>query len=78
MELLFGASSAYHAGQYVGLAAMAALLVILVRRGMKPHRSSRARMTDAVAALVVGALLIGASSVSAEIRTPGRPIREQR
>jgi nitrate reductase gamma subunit len=54
-----GASSAYHTGQYLGLAALAALLVVLVRRGMKPHRASRARVTDAVAALVVGALLIG-------------------
>jgi hypothetical protein len=64
MELLIGASTAYQTGQYLGMAMLAALLVALIRRGITPHRASRRRITDAIAALVVAA--------------PGKLIGEQR
>ena len=59
MELLAGASTAYQTGQILGMAALAALLVALIRRWMNARTESRARTTDAIAAVVVAALLIG-------------------
>jgi hypothetical protein len=58
MESLVAASTAYQAGRYIGMATVAAVLVLLIRRGIDQSRPSRSRATDAIAALVVGVLLI--------------------
>jgi hypothetical protein len=58
MEILAAASTAYQTGQYLGMATLAAVLVLLVRRGINQDRPPRSRGTDLVAALVVAALLI--------------------
>jgi hypothetical protein len=58
MEPLAGASTAYQTGQYLGMATLAVVLVLLVRRGINHDRQSRSRGTDLIAALVVAALLI--------------------
>jgi hypothetical protein len=58
MESLAGASTAYQTGQYLAMATMAVGLVLLIRRGIDQSRTSRSRMTDLIAALVVGVLLV--------------------
>jgi hypothetical protein len=58
MEPLAGASTAYQTGQYLGMAMLTVLLVLLIRRGINQSRPSRSRATDVIAALVVAALLI--------------------
>jgi hypothetical protein len=59
MESLAAASTAYQTGQYLAMATMAVGLVLLIRRAVDQKRPSRSRATDVVAALVVGALLVG-------------------
>jgi hypothetical protein len=58
MESFLAASSAYETGRFLGMATLAVLLVALIRRIANPAKAPRARKTDAIAALVVAALLI--------------------
>src|SRR4051812_46406488 len=59
MMSLLAASSAYQAGQYAATATLAVALVALIVRLLKRTASTRGRRTDALAALVVAALLAG-------------------
>jgi hypothetical protein len=60
MASLLAASTAYRTGQYAAIVTLAVLFVALIVRGSKgTGRPRRSRVTDAIAAIVVGVLLLG-------------------
>jgi hypothetical protein len=71
MTPLLAASSAYQAGHYAATAALAVLLVALIVRLSKRTASTRGRRTDALAALVVAALLVGSVIGLSGEKAPG-------